>query len=64
MDVQALEVDTSGKELLGENENDFLDETEGPCNFVGVTETFEYPLEIGVSTFCLGSGNFAFTGDK
>ena len=63
MDVQALEVDTSGKELLGENVNDFLDETEG-CNFVGVTETFEYPLEIGVSTFCLGSGNLAFTGGK
>ena len=63
MDEQALNVDSSGKELLGENENDFLAEMEG-CNFVGVTETVEYAFAIGVSTFCLGSGNLAFTGGK
>ena len=62
MDEQGFDVDTPGKQLLGGN-NDFLAELEG-CNFVGVAETVELALAVGVSTVCLGCGNFAFNGGK
>ena len=56
-------MDTTFKELSGEKEKKLVAEL-GGCDFVGMAETAEYVLTVGVTAFCLDGGSLAFNGCK